>query len=133
MKAIRVHDQTRGALDFDLQDILATLGARAAKSSWIVTAVEGEDDFGFDATGPASTELSALAEAGTRINGRHLIRLAENIRQTIWGRFVGYDDSSADPWIIAIAFDSTWFEIHSTNEKALRNLRKAFRDVRSVA
>jgi len=132
MKAIRIHDLTRGVLDFDLKDILAALGSRAANSTWIVSAVEGEEEFGLDATGPASGTLEHLAQTGTRISGKHLLKLAKNTRQVIWGKFIGYDASSTDPWIVVIAFDSTWFEIRSTDEPAITRLRKAFKDVRSV-
>jgi hypothetical protein len=131
MEAIRIHDENaRGSLDFDLKDILAVLGRRAANSTWSIGAVEGEEEWGLDASGPASNELEELALTETRISGRRLLRLASGIQQTIWGRFVGYDASSVDPWIVVIACDSTLFEIRTSDGEALSRFKTRFKDVR---
>jgi hypothetical protein len=63
---------------------------------------------------------------------KRLLRLANDIQQVIWGKFVGYHTAPVNPWIIVIAFDSTWFEVQSTDDLALGLLRTAFKDVRSV-
>ncbi len=101
------------------------IGPKAANATWTVSAVEGQEEYGLDVTGSGSGELEHLAETGMRVTGKHLFKLAKNIRQVIWGKFVGYDASSASPWIIVIAFDSTWFEVRSTDEAALARLRSS--------
>jgi hypothetical protein len=131
MKAIRIHDNARGLLDFDLKDILAVLGKRAINSAWSVGAVEGHKEEGVDATGRRSSEYDQLALTGTRVSGRHLLKLAKETRQIIWGRFVGYDASSPNPWVVIIAFDSTFFEVRSDDAEALARLMRTFKDVRS--
>jgi hypothetical protein len=137
MKAIRIHALSGAptpALDFDLRDILATLGANAEDAVWDVRAVEGQEEYGLDATGSAASELEHLAQTGTRISGKQFLGLAKAIRQVIWGEFRGYETAtSADPWIVVTAFDSTWFEVRSTDEPTLARLRNAFKDVRSVS
>ncbi len=142
MKAIRIHDEVRGLLAFDLKDILAVLGRRAINSTWSVGAVEGHVEEGVDATSPRSNEYDELALTGTRVSGRHLLKLAKETRQIIWGRFVGYDASSTDPsstnpsstnpWVVIIAFDSTFFEVRCDDDDALARLMRTFKDVRSA-
>jgi hypothetical protein len=63
--------------------------------------------------------------------GTRLIEIARGVRQVIWGEFKAYADDALDqPWIVIVAFDSSWFEIHSDDEAVLARIRKAFKDVR---
>jgi hypothetical protein len=130
MKAIRIHDQAAGrdVLAFDLRDILSALGPRADRAIWRVGKVKGE----FMVTGDdAADELESLAGSETPVSGRRLRKISRHVRQTIFGEFKGYEKaSSADPWIIVIAYDSTWFEVQSRDEAALDRLKVTLKDVR---
>jgi hypothetical protein len=134
MRTIRIHDlDQRGVLAFDLKDILAELGPKASRAFWNVSPVEQVTDGGLDVTGESAAELEQLAHSGERINGRRFVKLAEKARQVIWGKFAGYDEpASPNPWIVIVAYDSSWFEVRSTDEAALSRLGAAFNDVRSV-
>ena len=133
MKAIRIHDLKYGVLAFDLRDILAALGPKAITAAWTVGPVEEGQPDGLDVTGSAADELEKLAQSGIRI-AVNFVELARNVRQVIWGKFEGYDTASpASPWIVVIAFDSTWFEVQSSDDAALSRLMVAFEDVRPVA
>jgi hypothetical protein len=132
MKAIRIHDTApgRNILAFDLRDILAALRPQADRAIWRVGKAEGE----FMVTGgDAADELESLAESGTPLRGKRLRQISQHVQQTIFGEFKGYENaSSADPWIIVIAYDSAWFEVRSRDEGALDRLKAAFKDVRPV-
>jgi len=132
MKAVRIHDMAKGrnVLAFDLRDILSALGPQADRATWRVGKVEGE----FMVTGDdAADKLDNLAGSGRPVYGKHLRKISRHVRQTIFGEFRGYENaSSTDPWIIVIAYDSTWFEIQSRDEAALNRLKAAFKDVRPV-
>jgi hypothetical protein len=82
----------------------------------------------------AADELEKLAKSRMVISGQRLIEIAKDVRQIIMGEFRGYETtSSTAPWIIVIAFDSTWFEVRSTDDAALARLKVAFKDVRPVS
>jgi hypothetical protein len=133
MRTIRIHDlDERGVLAFDLKDIISKLGPKARRTFWNVSAVEHVTD-GLDVTGESAVELEELAQSGERINGHRFAKLAERVRQVIWGKFTGYEDpSSQNLWIVIVGYDSAWFEVRSTDEAALSRLEAAFRDVRLV-
>jgi hypothetical protein len=130
MRTICIHDlDQRGALAFDLKDIIAKLGPKASRSFWNVSAIED----GLDVIGESAAELEELSLSGERINGRRFAKLVEGVRQVIWGKFTGYEyPASHNPWIVIIGYDSTWFEVRSPDEAALSRLESAFRDVRLV-
>ena len=111
MRTIRIHDLAAGRdiLAFDLRDILSALGPQADRTIWRVSKVKGE----FMVTGDdAADKLENLAESETPVSGRRLRKISRHVVQTIMGEFRGYkNESSADPWIIVIAYDSTWFEV----------------------
>jgi hypothetical protein len=86
---------------------------------------------GISATGDGEAALEELARSGARVAGTRLIEIARDVRQIIWGEFKGYADGAVDePWIVIVAVDSSWFEIHSDDEAVLARIRKAFKDVR---
>jgi hypothetical protein len=85
-----------------------------------------------DATGDGAAALEQLARSGERVSGVRLEKIARKVKQVIWGEFNGYEDSSENPWVTVIAFDSSWYEIQSADATALDRIRSAFRQVRSV-
>jgi hypothetical protein len=61
------------------------------------------------------------------VRGQRLAEIAAGIRQTIWGEFKGYESESVTaPFVVVIALDSTWFEVHSNNAEMLASVRSKF-------
>jgi hypothetical protein len=132
MRTIQIHDLKQGALALDLREILAALGPRAHATYWTVSDVASSDQ-ALDATGDGADALEELALSGERTAGTRLIDIARTVSQTIWGEFRGYSDkAAAEPWIVIVAVDSSWFEVRSDDAAALAGIRGAFKDVRSA-
>jgi hypothetical protein len=112
LPAIRIHaDKEKHALTFDLREVLAALGPRGLTAYWTVgdVAAQGES---LDATGEGAAALEELAMSYERIIGSRLAKIAESVRQVIWGEFKGYEDKLSDtPRVVVVAFDSSWWEI----------------------
>ena len=71
--------------------------------------------------------LVALDGTGQRVAGNEFLKIAERLRQVVWGAFSGFSSlESMEPWIHIIAFDSTWFEVHTNDGDALRKLAMKF-------
>jgi hypothetical protein len=136
MPAIRLFPHHGGVLTFDLKEVLAALGPIGLALYWTVGDVDthGEhSDATFDATGRGAVALEKLAVSGERINGSRLTKIAESVRQVIWGEFKGYEDKLSDaPRVVVVAFDSSWWEIQSEETTLLDRAAKAFKDVERV-
>jgi hypothetical protein len=131
MDKIAIHDTAENLnfLGFDLRDVLEAIGEPALDALW--TAGSGEEELWV--TGDGAQAVENLVQTGERISGRRLLEIAATIHQTIWGEFKGYETAtSPEPWIIVIAFDSNWFEVHSTEMATLDRVRVAFKDVRAI-
>jgi hypothetical protein len=128
MDKISIHDTHDGCLSFDLKDLLTAIGQPALEAYWTIGSVERAGE-SLDVTGKAIRLVEALAASSERIMGYRLQRVAADIHQTIWGEFKGYETSTASMyWIIVIAFDSTWFEVHSSNAALLGRLKAKFKN-----
>jgi hypothetical protein len=128
MDKIYIQDANDHRLSFDLKDLLTAIGLPALEAFWTVGPVErtGEP---LEVVGKDIRLIEALAASGERVSGYRLQEIAADIHQTIWGEFRGYETSaSLKPWVIMIAFDSTWFEVHSADVVLLRNLRAKFKN-----
>lgn len=79
-------------------------------------------------------ELEDLAESEIPVSGERLIQISRHIHQAIFAEFRGYHAAtSPEPWIVVIAYDSTWFEVRSSDETTLDRVKAAFKDVRRVS
>ncbi len=133
MKTIRIHDAVGHRLAVDLRDILAALGQRASTSWWKVSGVPSVDE-ALMVCGRRSEELEELDRSGRRVRGDGLLTIARSVAQVIWGRFEGFDTRvSDDPWVVLIAFDSTWFDVSTVDDTALARIEAAFADVQRLA
>ncbi len=133
MNTITIHDMAAGqrVLGFDLKDILKAIGQPALGSFWTALPEEASGSDELWVTGAASPLVDELARTGERITGERLLEIAKTIHQTIWGEFQGFKSpEAAAPWIRIVAFDSSWFEVHSTDETLLNRVRSCFKDVR---
>ncbi|MBN8941223.1 MAG: hypothetical protein J0H01_17085 [Rhizobiales bacterium] len=123
MKTKRIHDR------IDLRHILAALGQRASTSWWKVSGVPSVDE-ALMVHGRRSEELEEFDRSGRRVRGDGLLLVASGVDQVIWGRFEGFDAQGSDePWIVVIAFDSTWFDVSTADDAALARIGAAFADV----
>jgi hypothetical protein len=128
MDKIYIRDANGHHLSFDLKDVLVAIGQPALETYWTAGPVERTGEM-LDATGANRPLLEALVQSGERVDGHRLLELAQGIHQTIWGEFRGYETpTSPGPWIIVVAFDSTWFEVHTDNAAVLEALRARFKN-----
>ena len=119
---IWVHSQTDNALAFDLVDILRAIGPQAEQSIW---KIEGLECFG-----DAAELLHDISDNGRTIDGKKLVRLADQVYQTIDGYISGYrNDTDEQPWIIVRAVDGTSFDVECADPVVLDRLRQRFNTV----
>ena len=132
MVSLTIHDlDDRGVLAFDLRDLLRVIGPRAITAEWTIT---DPVESGFEATGPGGERLEALAEASAQIAGAELIAIAEDTQQVIWGDFAGkLPNVQNQDWVTIRAFDSSFFEVETSDEAVIEKLKSHFRDVRIEA
>lgn len=128
MNKIYIQDAEDHHLSFDLKEVLAAIGQPALEANWTVGSVEQADE-PLWVLGPSMPLVEALANSGERVSGYRLLEIAQGIQQTIWGEFRGYETpTSLSPWIVVIAFESTWFEVHTDNATVLGALRARFKN-----
>jgi hypothetical protein len=135
MKYVEIHDSKRmehfSGLSFDLKEILEALGQSATKAHWAVMPETEECSEALFATGNGSIALEELARSNERVSGSRLAEIARDTRQIIWGEFRAYKERLDDkPWVVIVAFDSSWYEVYSEDETVFRNIRSSFQDVR---
>jgi len=112
-------------LSFDLRDILAVIGEPVNKSRWRCI------DLWYTAN--RNGRLSEIREARLKLSGEELTQLASDIHQTIDGRFEAKSDGATKkPWLIIVAFDSSWFEVWSSKPWAIEKLKKHFQMVSDI-
>lgn len=124
--AIRLHPHEGDFLAFDLKEILSALGARGVALHWTIGDVASRG-VAFDATGEGAAALEELVKSGERVTGSRLAQIAETVQQVIWGEFKGYEGNQAVmPYVIVVAFDSSWWEIQTASALLLDRVAKAF-------
>lgn len=115
-----------GYLAFDLREVLASLGPDALAWMWTVSDADGGT---LEAVGEGLSELGALARTEDRVSGSRLSQIAGSIEQVIWGEFRAYrDPQSAEPLVRVVAFDGSFFEVHSEDEALIERVRSSFKD-----
>ena len=132
MPTVKIRDKDpRGHLAFDLRDILSAIGPRAENSIW---AVANETSTGEPLMVVGNSEaLDELVLFKTTVSGIQLLEILKGVEQIISGEFSGFEiASSLDPWIVIVAFDSSWFEVRTDDEPTLARLRERFADVSPV-
>jgi hypothetical protein len=109
-------------LSFDLKDIFAVIGEPVRHSQWrcydLCYTAKKEDTF------------NEFRETRFKLSGEEVINFASRIHQTIDGRFEATSKGAAkNPWLIIVAFDSSWFEIWSSQPKIIERLKQHFEKV----
>jgi len=110
-----------GGLEFDLSDVLATLGERVTRSRWRARGLWylSSDELGVD-------QLERLS-AGATLDGHELLESLPRVRQVIDGEFEAREADSQRPWVIVRAVDSAWWEVLSDDPAVLAAIRARFR------
>ena len=122
IKDLDVNEQI---LDFDLRDILQTIGHAALESRWRMRDVEASAGH----TMEAADELQRLSDEKADVLGRELIHLARHVDQVVEGHFRGTEKGAQQPWIVINAVDSTFFEVITPREEVVTKLRNRFKDI----
>jgi hypothetical protein len=113
----------RGALDFELEDVLAALGPAVLTSQWRCSGLWciAKDDRDVDL-------FDRLPTLDGLISGETLLRACGRVSQFIDGEFEGAA-AGRDPWIIVRAVDSSFWEAFSDRQDVLDAIRARFRVV----
>ncbi|MBI1201758.1 MAG: hypothetical protein GC182_04520 [Rhodopseudomonas sp.] len=132
MPSVRIRDKDpRGLLAFDLRDILSAIGPRAENSIWAVAneSCTGEPLMVVGDSGA----LDELVLFKRTVSGIQLLEILKGVEQIIWGEFSGFETTaSLDPWLVIVAFDSSWFEVRTDDEPTLARLKERFVDVSPI-
>ena len=107
--------------DFELVDLLVSLGMRAANSTWYCNNVE--------CLGDGAQEMYVYDDGHLPISGSELIKIASRIYQTIDGYFKAYENGETQPWLIIRAVDGAGFDVESSDASALETLRQHFPNI----
>ncbi len=125
MKVLRIRDKAPdgGCLAVDLRHVLELLGESGSSAQWSVSGVW--------ATGEASQELEQL-DGASPVSGVELKRMADNVTQVIDGQFVARKTPGDPPWVLIVADDSTFYDVHSGDPDILAAVRDRFEQVEEV-
>ena len=130
MQGVKIRDIRKSSsgctvLGFDLRDILDVIGepARAARwrcrDLWCTASIDGE--------------AVSIEEKKLDFTGEEFIEFASSIHQTIDGRFeVRREGAAKKPWLLIVAFDSSWFEVWTTKPTIIEKLKNRFQDVSDI-
>jgi hypothetical protein len=113
----------RGALEFDLEDVLAALGPAVLKSRWRCSRLwyASKDGQAVELFDRASTQ-------GELVDGEALLRACGHVSQFVDGEFEGIA-ARGGPWVVIRAVDSRWWEVSSDRQDVLDAIRAGFRVV----
>ena len=128
MRGVIIRDGTtageiESGLQFDLADVLAALGERVAISRWRARGLwyTSRDEKDIE-------PLERLAD-GAILEGQELLACLPRVQQIIDGEFQARIAEAEEPWVIARAVDSSWWEILSDDPAVLAAMRARFRAV----
>ena len=129
MRGLEIHDgvATTGGLNFDLAEILACLGESLRSSTWrclnLNYTSRNEQDIPVFHDPP---------DEARRVTHVEFLRATDQLLQVIDGDFEAIRPGEDAPWLRIRAIDSSWWEVYSTDEAALRAVRARFADVREI-
>ncbi|HYM61704.1 MAG TPA: hypothetical protein VEZ11_12535 [Thermoanaerobaculia bacterium] len=122
---LRISDLAEGILAFGLADLLEILGEAAVKSTW-------RCEVGEFVPKPGVKYLREAWDAMAVVDGAILFQVAANTLQVCSGRFEAFATGSPHPWLTLEAFESTWWEITSTDEDTLLAIEPCFKSVERI-
>ncbi len=81
---------------------------------------------GVEATGASAAELHAAADTNTPLAGDALLAIADRLDQVVDGYLRAFASGDPRPWLILCAVDGTSWDVASTSEEALKEVRKGY-------
>ena len=108
----------------DLYDLIAALGERALRSTWL-----GSD---VNCFGEKAEELYALTDRNQPIQGRALLEIASGIRQTRQGDFHAFDPDATTHWLFIRAWEGSGFYIEINDPRNKQRLKAQFPSLEEV-
>ncbi len=125
MNGLRIEDKNeKDYLSFDLIDILKLVDNEINGSTWLCSGVWSMSE--------NSPNIGDYSDTEEHIDTSKLIECVKNERQVIDGRFEAFEDNNKDPWLTVEAFDSSYWEVHSSNEDLLNKIESAFIKVEKI-
>jgi hypothetical protein len=119
MRGITIHFQ--GSLgrpvQLELKDILVALGPAACAARWICDAVE--------CIGPGAEALHRLSDDKRSVGGDSLLRIANEVDQTIDGYFRAFRKAGRKPWLVIRAVEGD-FDVYSYDDAVFETLAQHF-------
>lgn len=131
MQGIKIQDKRISnsggtVLNFDLRDILAVIGEPAHEARWRCRDLW--------CTASINGETVSVEEEKMDFSGEEFIKFASSIHQTIDGRFeVRREGAAKKPWLLIVAFDSSWFEVWTTKPAIIERLKNRFQDISDIS
>ncbi len=130
MPSIRIQDKKQRNsgrfLSFDLKDILAVIGEPTLKSKWRCTKVW--------CIRVIDGEPMSFRDKRFKLSGEELTDFASKAAQVIDGRFEAKSEGATKhPWLIIVAFDSTFYEVWSSKSWVIEKLKDHFDDVTDIS
>jgi hypothetical protein len=111
----------RGALDFDLVEVLAALGSRVYEARWRCTHIR------YTSKDERDIRVLEQVASGEVVSGGNLSDGIDQLMQVIDGEFEGLDESG-QRWVLIRAVDSSWWEVWSDDVSVLDVVRTTFRN-----
>jgi len=133
MRGIRIKDKRpKGREVIDLRDILRVLDAELSKvTQWKIRFVDytAVDIAASDSTNSAHSKIGQFRVEHCNWSNQELKDFAEGIHQTFDAEIEGYKKTSKGKrvHIRIIAFDTSWWDVFSTDEKVLRTIEAGFK------
>jgi len=127
MYAVTIHDTHKeegwqGILAVDLNDILRLYEGEVLASCW-----QCRD---FWCIPPHGNECRDDSEAGLTMSGAAFLQWAGRWQQVIDGEFVGTREGHAEPCLIVLARDSSYYVVLAAVPELLAPVRAHFKDIR---
>ncbi|MBP0021155.1 MAG: hypothetical protein J7647_26835 [Cyanobacteria bacterium SBLK] len=126
MKGLEITDTTEdNFLSVDLFEILTQIGSLVEESEWYLADLE--------CFGESAEEMMDLADNKTHISGQKMLELSAQLTQIIDGIFTGHQQDREHPWIVIQSIDSSAYEVFSTDQTTLSNIKQHFKNVREIS
>jgi hypothetical protein len=109
----------------DLEEILSVIGERVLTSRWRCWDL----DFILKNDG----DWYSNKDKKMKLSGEELVKFAESVGQTIDGRFEARSEGATKhPWLLIVAFDSSWYEVWSSKSWVIERVKEHFKDVTDI-
>jgi len=110
----------------DLEEILAVIGERVLTSRWRCWDLYYLLKF--------DREWDSNKDKKMKLSGAELVKFSQNVAQTIDGRFEARSEGAAKhPWLLIVAFDSSWYEVWSSKPWVLEKIKNHFKEVSDIS